>query len=198
MIYISYYTKNTPYEKVMKKYLLPTLKKFKLPYDIEGIINLGSWQKNTHIKAKFIKKMLLKHKQPVIFLDADATIEREPVLFETLKDYDIAVHYFDWMKFWRGVKNSPKRETLSGTMYLNYNKNVLNFLDKWIEINDKNTRWEQKNMKEALAICGNKLKIYDLPIQYVAIIKFNGKVPNYIKNPVIIHHQASRKYKRKV
>ena len=35
IIYISYATKNTPYKKEMETYLLPSLKKFNLDYDIE-------------------------------------------------------------------------------------------------------------------------------------------------------------------
>ncbi len=196
MIFISYYTKNTPYEKVANTYLLPSLKKWNLSYDIEGIPDFGNWQKNTHYKAKFCRKMLLKHKQPVIFLDADATIEQYPKLFEELENYDISFHELDWYKFWRNEIGKDKREVLSGTLYLNYTENTLKFIDDWISENNKSTNWEQRNMQKILeGEWKNKLKIYPLPIEYIAIIKYNGEIPNYIKNPVIIHHQVSRQYK---
>ena len=195
MIYISYYTKNTPYEKVMKEKLLPSLQKWNLKYDIEGIEDLGNWQRNTHYKAEFIKKMLLKHKQPVIFLDADATIEQYPKLFKTLYLYDISYHELDWNLQWRG-KSGNKKEILSGTLWLNYTKNILTFLDAWIEENQKSINWEQRNMAKVLKKLKYKLKIYPLPPEYITIVKHNNKVPKHIKNPVIIHWQASRQYKK--
>ncbi len=196
MIYVSYATKNTPYMQVLEQRLLPTLIRWNLNYDIEYPLDKGNWQKNTHIKAEFLKRMLLKHKQPIVFLDADATIERFPILFESLGDYDISYHSFDWFKFWRGIEGNPKREYLSGTLYLNYNAKVLEFLDTWIDLNKRSTTWEQRNMQQILEKWGNKLKVYPLPIEYIAIVKRDGKVPSFIKEPIIVHWQASRRLRK--
>lgn len=200
MIYISYYTKNTPYEKVMKEHLLPSLKRWNLKYDIGVINSLGNWQKNTHYKASFIKKMLLKHKEPIVFLDADATIEDYPMLLmvgDLYCNYDIAYHNLDWYLFWRKQSGQKKREVLSGTLYLRYNKKVLEFLDAWIEENNKNTTWEQRNMQWVLRSWKKKLEIYNLPPEYCCIILPNGQIPYYYlkEKPIILHHQVSRKYK---
>lgn len=197
MIYISYYTISTPYEKVVNQYLIPSLIRWNLPYDIEPIENLGSWTANTHYKVTFLKKMLLKHKQPIVFLDADATIEQYPSLFDTLSNsnYDIGVHYFDTNLFWRGQIGLEKREALSGTLYLNYNSKVLNFLDEWIEENKRLNQLEQKNMQGILKKFEDKLNIFSLPIEYATIIRKDNSIPDYIKNPVIIHHQVSREFK---
>jgi len=200
MKFISYATKNTPYIGVIQKYLLPSLKKFKINYDIEYPEDFGNWQKSTHYKAIFVKKMLMKHGQPVIFLDADAQIRKEPKLFTMLEKietkYDLAFHYLNWGKFWHNKEDNPRRDALSGTMYFSYNIRVINFLDKWIEYNETSTAWEQKNMDEILKQLGDKIKIYDLPIQYTTIIKKDGSIPSYIKDPVIVHFQVSRQYKR--
>ena len=198
MIYISYATKNTPYVKVAEDYLIPTLKKFNLPYDIAYPENKHSWQANTHMKATIIKQMLLKHKQAIICLDADATIERPPILFKELNDYDIGVHFLDWYRFWKGIEGQYRRHLLSGTMYLNYNEKVLQLLDEWIKENNSNVRWEQRNLEEVLKRTKILLKIYKLPVEYCTIIKFDGKPPDYIKSPVILHHQASRIHKRNI
>ncbi len=196
MIYISYYTKNTPYEKVMYTRLIPSLQKFSLKHDIEAIEDRGNWQANTHYKAEFIKKMLLKHKEAVVFLDSDATIEKYPALFTQMTDYDISYHELDWNLQWRGYPGE-KREILSGTLYLNYNEKVLRFLDDWIDENNRSIQWEQKNMAKVLEKWKNRLQIYPLPPEYITIILFNGKVPKHIEDPVIIHWQASRQFKRK-
>ena len=76
MIIVSYYTKNTPYEDVMKQHLLASLKKWNLKYDVEAIGDFGNWQQNTHYKAKFIKRKLLQHKKPVVLIDEDAKIKK--------------------------------------------------------------------------------------------------------------------------
>jgi len=196
MIIISYYTKDSPYEEVMKTHLLPSLQKFGLDYDIEGIEDLGDWQKNTHYKAKFIKEMLLKHKCSVVFLDADATIEQYPKLFSYLYKYDISYHELDWTLQWRSSAGTRK-EILSGTLYLNYNEKILHFLDEWIKENNKSLTWEQKNMQEVLKRKTIDLKAYPLPYEYIVIPRHNGQIPPHIKKEdvVILHHQKSREYK---
>jgi hypothetical protein len=199
MIFISYYTKNTPYEEVMNTHLLPSLEKFQLTYHIEAVEDMGGWQANTGYKCRFIKKMLEKYQQPVIFLDCDAVIEQPPNLFEELpKDVDIAVHFLSWFRFWRGQDNDSKKELLSGTMFINYTPNALVLLNDWIEsVKNNPTKWEQRVLEEIVNNYSKPLKVYGLPIEYCTIIKQNGTIPAYIEHPVIIHHQASRKYKNK-
>ncbi|GAG95773.1 unnamed protein product, partial [marine sediment metagenome] len=140
MKFISYYTKGA-YEGVMNNFLLPSLKDWNLDYDIKMIKDLGNWHANTHYKAQFIREMLLKHKQPLVFTDADSTIEQDPVLFSKLEIYsphiDIGVHFLNWHFFWHKRKGQERRDALSGTIYLNYNNNVLRFLDDWIEENNR-------------------------------------------------------------
>ena len=97
IIYCGFYTIGTPYAKVMGEFLQPTLDKYNLPYDIQGVKDLGSWSKNTSYKGKFILDMLEKHKKTLVILDADATIEQYPTLFSQIpQEYDMAVHYLDW------------------------------------------------------------------------------------------------------
>lgn len=195
IIYISYATLDTPYKSVIEKYLLPSLQRFNLSYDIVYPENRGSWQANTRIKAEIIKEMLLKHKCPVVSLDADATIHSYPALFDTLQDYDLGIHYLDKEAFWG--KGKTGIEALSGTLYLNYNERVLKLIDEWILENKNSDFLEQRNLQNVLA--KNKdLKIYTLPIQYVAIVGSNNQVPNFIKNPIIVHHQCSRLYKKRM
>ena len=193
---ISYATKGN-YEKELNMRLLPSLKKFNLSYDIE-IISETNWQKATHYKAEFIKKMLNKHKQDVVFLDVDAEIRKFPDLFYKLKDYDLGVHYLDWHLQWR---KSPgdKIEALSGTLYINYNQKVFKFMDKWIAYNKICQKWEQKNMQKILEDMKDELKIYKLPYSYITIILHNNAIPEHMikeGDVVILHHQASRKFKK--
>lgn len=197
MIFVSYYTTGV-YEKVMKTHLLPSLQKWNLIYCIKEIKDLGSWQLNTGFKSLFIKEMLIRHKEDICFIDADATIEQYPdLLWNIPNNYDIAIHLLDWMQFWRGKEGEAQRELLSGTMVIKYKESTLKLLDEWIqqvEI-DKNTK-EQKVL-ENIVLNNPKYNVYDLPPSYCAIKKFDGSVPKYIGEPIILHHQASRRYKKK-
>ena len=193
MLIVSFATKNTPYISVIKEFLLPSLERLKLPYDIAYPEDKGTWQLNTQLKPTVIKEMLLKHKQAIVYLDSDATIEYYPELFDKLQDYDIGVHCFDWMKFWRNKEGDPKREFLGGTLYFNYNEKVLAFVDEWINIT-KDKYNDQQTLNILVPQWKDRLNIYPIPIEYIAIRK-TVKVPDYIINPCIIHNQASRRFR---
>ena len=193
MIYVSFVSKNTPYEQVANELLIPTLKKFNLPYDIDYMEHRGSWINNVQHKPIFLKNMLLKHKCPIVSLDADATIEKNPVLFETLTDYDMAFHYLDWRMWYR--KNYDKKELLGGTMYLNYNDKVLKFLDRWIIKQSEKIEYAQKVL-QPLILNNTDLKIYELPLTYCFINC--ARFPKIKKEAVIIHHQKSRQYRKRM
>lgn len=196
--FASYHTGGC-YREEIEKHLLPTLKKFNLDYDIEEVVNKGDWYKNTAMKATVIKKMLLKYKQPIVFLDADSSIEKYPDLFFNIpSNIDIAYNLFNWMGFWRGKwEDKSNMQLLSGTLYFDYNKKVLEIIDTWIESNKNDIHiWEQKKL-ENIVNSRNDLNTYHLPIEYCTIIKPDLSIPEFIKEPVILHHQASRLYKNK-
>lgn len=199
VIFISYYTHNTPYEKVMEDYLAPSLKEYNLKYEIQAIENLGSWDKNTSYKPKFILEMLEKYKTDVIFLDADASIREKPVLLENINDnYDIAVHMLDWYRFWRNQTGRPERSLLSGTILFKYKEKNIELIKEWIKRCEKPGDWEQRKLQRLLKERESEYNIYKLPPNYCAIINRKKKVPVYMQPPIILHHQVSRLYKREV
>jgi hypothetical protein len=175
---ISYYTAGTGYEEEAKR-LIRSLKKFSLSYYVEGIRNLGSWQTNTHYKAQFIKRMLESLKAPVVFIDADAVVKKYPLLFDFIQD-DMAAFF-----------KSNEYDLLSGTMFWSYTKAALKLIDDWIDENKKNISvWEQKTLSSLLGRMENKPRIFRLPIEYCFIYDSKRKAAD----PVIEHHQSSRKY----
>jgi len=191
-IIVSFVTKNTPYAEVVKKYLIPSLKRWKLRYDIDYIDDRGSWAENVYYKPEFINKMLRKHQAPIVSLDADASIEQFPSLFNKFPaNIDVAAHYLDW-KTWYG--KGDKKELLGGTLYFNYNTKVLNMVSKWMEIQKEAPRMAQRVLESLLK--DTSLEIYELPLSYCYIKSRPGdKPPLVLLNPTILHHQVSRKYK---
>ena len=189
-VFISYYTKNTGYEEEAKR-LIGSLRRFNLEHDVEGVPNLGSWQKNTQYKAEFIKRMLLKHKRAVVFIDADAMLRSYPFLFRDF-DADVAAHLRDYAQFPISRRHEGK-ELLSGTLYIDYNERTLPLVDKWIALNRQNpTVWEQKNLQAALEDFEGEFK--ELPAEYCKIYD----TMKVIQNPVVEHFQASRRLRHEV
>ena len=179
-IIVGYYTENTLYERKAKT-LTTTLNLNKVLYYIEKIPNLGTWLKNTGYKPTFLKRMLIEFKGlNIIYVDVDARFLHYPKLFDEL-DCDIAVHEFD-RTIWPRVRSGT--EVLSGTIFLRNNKTVFDLVERW-ETQCKNNpgTWDQKSLEKVLA--GN---FHRLPGEYCKIFGLEDG----IKEPVIVHYQASR------
>jgi hypothetical protein len=182
-IVVAFYTVNTGYEKEVQN-LLASMQGLDLSYEVWGIESLGSWQKNTQIKADFIKMMILKYKQPIAYIDADAVFHQYPELFDVISA-DFAAHYHNY-----------KKELLSGTLFFNYTKMSLVLIDEWLKQNEKNpNKWDQYTLQYTHKNMSN-LKFYQLPPEYTKIFDANyKKIGVSIGKPIIEHFQASRRFK---
>ena len=57
------------------------------------------------------------------------------------------------------------------------------------------TEWEQKILQKIVER-SPQYKLFNLPPEYTCIIMRDGKIPTwYCKVPIIVHWQASRKYR---
>jgi len=193
----SFYSIGTPYEQVIQEYLLSSLKKYPeiSPLIIEAK-NYGSWRENVAQKPSIIREILYNTQIPLVFLDADATIEQYPILFEEIPDkYDIAFHTLDWAT-WYGYKDCNMTELLTGTLWLNNNAKIKSLCKDWGTEAFLKDEWEQKSLERIIK--GYDLNIYPLPLEYCYIDTFPNGTPPIIKcdNVVITHHQVSRKLKK--
>ena len=183
VIFISYYTKNTGYEQEVE-HLKATLQRFNLDNDVVGIEDKGSWHKNTYFKANFVQQMLKKYPdRGVVFVDADAKIRANPVLFSEL-DCDFACHF------------RHGKELLSGTAYFGPTKGARFLVDKWVEENklQPDTHMPQKNLRAVFDRHKGEISWDDLPVSYCMI--FDSRVRR-TTSPVIEHFQLSRQHKPK-
>lgn len=192
----TFFTENTPYEQVYLKYLRESLKKYNIPCLIDIIPNEGGWLKNVANKPAIIKRQLISMDKDecLVFLDADCTIEQYPILFDEIpKEYDIAFHTLSWSQ-WYGHSKDFK-ELLSGTMFFRNNEIVKRLCDAWYNESKKGLVWEQKALENIINIFD--IKIYSLPLEYCYIKNRPGGLPPLVKlDPVILHHQVSREYKK--
>jgi hypothetical protein len=188
---IAYYTKSSRYEDLSQN-LKTSLQQFNLPYYIHGIDDLGSWEKNTHYKAYFIRKCLEDRNQDLLCVDVDAVFKSYPSLIPDL-NCDIAYRTEDFK--WR------KDEALSGTLFLRNNEKVKRFVDRWIQLNEavpaeraKPETWEQKNMQVAQREFQD-LVYFNLPPEYTFIFDHTRNMYPRLA-PVIEHYQESRNSSR--
>jgi hypothetical protein len=198
-IITSYVTKDTPYEEVVEQYLRPSLEKFKLVHYIETVPDLGDWYQNTAYKPAFLLKMLHMFKEhDIVFLDADATVEQYPTLFNEIPDeYSLALHYLEW-KTWYNQPTVSTVETLSGTLYLRNTSRIVDMLSIWSQESVLTRMWEQKVLQRVLGDFFD-IKVYHLPLDYCYIKTLPQGQEPYVKieHPVIAHHQVSRQLKRR-
>ena len=183
---VAYYT--SKYSKEAEK-LKNSLRFWGLRREIHLIGDQGSWQRNTQYKPVFLLKMLDACKpHPIVYVDADATIESYPDWFENLDGCtDFSAHL--------RKKKLGNVELLSGTIYLANNQKTRNFLKHWMKVNEQHPDlWDQKNLHTALLEHPKeeKLKFTEMPSEYCTIF---DAMPEAGDSPVITHWQASRRLK---
>lgn len=177
---VSYYTPT--YRDTAHRYLIPSCKSLGLDLDVREVDCLGSWDSNTRYKAEFLRRMREAYIGPIVWLDADAEVVKQPIAFDVLDDYDVAFHRF------------AGRELLSGTLWLGDTDYARALLDKWCKrCEQKPSQWDQKSLDDAVGRV-HGLAVHELPAEYCFIFDLSRRLhPN--ADPVIVHHQASRTLK---
>ena len=90
-----------------------------IPVHIETVPSRGSWEENCNFKAEFIRDQWRNFDVPIVWLDADATLNSYPSLFTTL-DADFAINKN------RGYIFS------GGTLYFGRSPAAQVLLDRWV------------------------------------------------------------------
>jgi len=67
-------------------------------------------------------------------------------------------------------------------------------MEQWIEANITSRVCDQPILEQVLGE-RKDIKVFELPVQYCAILNHEDILPDYIKDPVIVQHQISRKVK---
>ena len=185
---IAYTTIGDYYEELSQN-LEVSCKSNNIPLYLEKIESLGSWEKNTHYKSKFVKSCLNKFpNNNLAYVDVDAIFHKYPSFFDEIDtDISFRIENFRWRK----------NEPLSGTIYFKNIQEVHSLVDTWTELNEKTPAerknpltWEQFNMKKALDL-NQKVKFQILPPEYCFITDHTRALyPGLI--PIVEHFQASR------
>ncbi len=173
---ISFYTSHNEY-KFYADRLKASLERFGIPYEIYPVDLKDSWETVCAYKARFIRDLWEQSRIPVVWLDADATVEHDPLIFSKI-DADFAIHKsYGW-----GFS--------SGTLFFGKSEATDMLLRQWvIRCEADPFTWDQDHLQSAwcdIAAMGN-LRTYWLPQSYLQIFDKLSPEP-----AVIVHWQASR------
>ena len=196
LIFGAFYTRNTPYADIVDSYFKQSCLELNLKFKITGIPNQGTWLKNVAEKPRVILDQLkdLKEDERLIFVDADAVIEKYPTLLEMIPpEYDFGFHLLSW-KQWYGY-STDTYELLSGTLFLKNIPEVHALCLDWHRQALNYDEWEQVSLQKCLS--NYKLNVYELPLEYCYPISRPGGLEPLVKlDPIISHHQKSRELKK--
>jgi len=173
---ISFYTEFNEYAEHAQR-LHESLQKFDVRHELYPLPLKGKWEEICSRKAAFIRTMWERSDVPIVWLDADATIEAPPSLFSTMQA-DFAIHRWNGWEF------------ASGTLYFGKSLAVKALLDQWVlRCEADPMTWDQVHLQSAwcdVAAQGT-LKTEWLPRSYCQIFDTTADA-----SPVIKHWQASR------
>lgn len=183
---VSYVT--PAYHKVYEKHLSGGVKAFDLPLTLVEMESVGNWKRNACIKPSVIAQEQRKNPtRGIVWLDADSSIERVPVLFAELErqGVDFAAH------------SLPSGEMLSSVLYFGATETAEALLAAWGDrCKAKPEQYGTADQKHLQNLCEEmKINVYPLPAEYCKI--FDHPKQAHVTNPVIVQHQASREMKRK-
>jgi len=184
---VSYWTEGTGYEEEAKG-LAESCEKQKVPFRIESVPNLGSWIRNTQYKPTFLLEVMEERREPLLWVDADARIQKPLDLSFLGDDHDFAAH---WK---RG------HELLSGTLWFNFTAPAIELLGAWKDAcaaHDGSGRGFDQRILNAVVPTVPSLRTYKLPPEYTFIFDImRRELPNV--EPIIEHFQASRRLRRTI
>lgn len=175
-VFICFYTRNTAYEGLAQRLRL-SLEKYGLDYKIVAVDTMGSWEHNCAYKARFVREQWGELGRPVVWLDADATVESDPVLLRRC-GADFAVSKTHGWEFG------------SGTVFFGATPAAGRLLDRWVlRCEADPLLWDQMHLDAAWADIASEEALITqwLPKSYLYIFDHERDVA-----PVITHWQASR------
>jgi hypothetical protein len=216
---ISFFTRGTRYEALAQR-LIASCQRFDLPHCIiphptvpvasDRAAEPGSaeasdadparvWTATVARKPAFMRDMLVKHRGPVLWLDADCTIVRDPVLLRGCRE-ELAVYNFFADPLNETGEYDPRRLwAASGVVYLDFTPAAMNFVNAWADqldrapwmIDDQAMSWVFNN-PAAAARAGAVQRVPRPTTLWLprAYNRMSGKWPDV--EPVIDHEWSER------
>ena len=178
---ISFYTKDTPYEREIAR-LRRSCGEQGLELHVESLPSTGSWVRNCAMKGPFVRRCLERFGRSLLWLDADAEVLRSPDIFQE-PDFEFAAY--------------QPRHLCSGTLYFAHTGAALQLASTWASLCVRQPRsWDQVLLARALEQRIDAVRFRCLPQGYCKVKGRRWREDD--RTTYILHHQASRRYKRLV
>jgi len=192
-IVVSFYTIDTPYED-LAQHLQRSCQRFDVPCCIEGVPSRQSWEINCAFKPIFLLQKWQHLRQPIIWIDVDAILVRSLNAFTFHGDFGVRV---------RDCSEEHPSKVATGTVFCGTSIQTGRILSHWARTCLDMLRdplrtqevWDQDALRKVLIKNGLLSSILHLPIE---LCKISGHPEDEkcCPDPIIVHHQASRLYKR--
>lgn len=153
-----------------------------LAYHIEEVPPAGGWEANTRLKPQFIANCLSRFAgQDILFLDADARLRKDPVLFDNVST-DIAIRLFRVTK-----RGRTWLRPSANTIYFRNNVASRKLVDSWVRRSAEAQAYEVDEDTLCRALDeAEHISITALPQSYSKVFDAAGA------DPVIEQLQVSR------
>lgn len=180
--------------------LLDSLDRFSLYYSIHRIDGRDGWTEAVLHKPRFILDSLRDtDADAILYTDADSELLQKPD-WSIFKDADVSWHQF---------RSSPihAEENLTGTMFFRNTPDVRLFVEEWAKETElpayrNHFTPEQQSLRVTFTLkpsagdlWARRLRFVSMPPEWCwfdTCREIYGE-----KNPIILHRQASRKYRHK-
>lgn len=180
---ISFATRGA-YEQESER-LAASCARWNVPLVREIVSPIGDWKANCAWKPKFIAKMMAEFPTiPLLWLDADAEVMGDISSLASI-DCDLAVRTCSW-------PNPQDPHILSGTILIQPTYGAKAVIELWCNLQQIKRQTDQRVLEQATLQMPPDFRLHDLDAKYVAIF---DETPA-IDQPLIVHHQASRRLRR--
>jgi hypothetical protein len=159
------------------------------------VADQGSWVRNCALKGIFMEQAMRILAQPLLWIDADATLERVPTQLRGI-GVDFGVYAFSGPRrrsCCGRVVNlpdefpDPPKWFNSGTVFVNNTKGGVLLLERWAELcRQDDGQWDQWLLQQAWTDV--RPSTFWMPQSYCAI---NGRCNDNHGRPVVSHKLAS-------
>ncbi|MEO3474419.1 hypothetical protein AAFN86_21305 [Roseomonas sp. CAU 1739] len=176
---VSFFTRATRYEAYAAR-LRASLDRQGVAHELVGLDVPGSWEMVCAFKAEFIQDQWRRTDRPVIWLDADATLEAPPALLAA-PGADFAINKHGGWKF------------SAGSILFGRSQAAEALLDRWVlRCRADPKMWDQNHLDAAWADVSATMPLVTrwLPPSYSAIWDHYDAAA--FGPPVVSQHQASR------
>lgn len=177
---ISFYTQDWEYP-VYAQRLMQDCQRLGLDYRIEELPSDQDYVKNCNKKPLFIRQKLMELQRPVLWVDADGSILKDPTSLRDphISKHDLAGNTADW----------DANKIHVGSIWFNYSPAAIELVNDWCDKSQNNTHDDDVSFNGILGAHRARCKIQLLPQEYFVILKsINNTAPD---DAVIVHRLST-------